>query len=98
VRTSVTQQLENCLNCAYFNQAAARKFELTVGSTLQVPLPLHCAPPGVATGHGTPSVVSPIAAAAAALLLPLPMLRVSMRLLLLLLPVGFATRHDARMA
>jgi hypothetical protein len=72
---------------------------LTVGSTRHVPLPLHCAPPGVATGHGTPSVVSPsAAAAAAALLLPLPMLRVSMRLLLLLLPEGFGTRHDARMA
>jgi membrane-associated phospholipid phosphatase len=64
----------------------------TVLSTLQVPLPLHCGPPGVATGQGTPSVVSPSAAAAAALLLLL-MLRVSMRLLL---PDGFATRHDAR--
>jgi hypothetical protein len=75
-----------------------RYTQLTVGSTLQVPLPLHCAPPGVATGQGTPSVVSPSAAAAAALLLPLPMLRVSMRLLLLLPPVGFETRHDARIA
>jgi membrane-associated phospholipid phosphatase len=73
---------------------------LTVESTLQVPLPLHCGPPGDATGQGMPSSVSPSAAAAAALLLllpMLPMLRVSMRLLLLLL-VGFATRHEARMA